>query len=56
LLGIGKKSHAWQTFLQVIPVFICRPGLAVPGPQRELLGELPATVSREPGSAAEVLC
>uniref|UniRef100_A0A8D2I4P5 Pleckstrin homology and RUN domain containing M2 n=1 Tax=Urocitellus parryii TaxID=9999 RepID=A0A8D2I4P5_UROPR len=31
------------------------PGLAVPGPQRELPGELPASVPGEPGPAAEVL-
>lgn len=51
LLGQGKPAPLSGLLLP----FVCRPGLAVPGPQRELPGELPAAVPGEPGSPAQVL-
>lgn len=52
LPGQGKLPPAGPSSHLLLP-FICRPGLAVPGPQRKLPGELPAAVPGEPGSPAQ---
>ena len=49
------SQHPARTSVSLLLPFVCRPGLAVPGPQRELPGELPAAVPGEPGSPAQVL-
>lgn len=53
LPSLGPKSqHPDRPSFRLLLPSVCRQGLAVPGAQRELPGELPAAVPGEPGSAA----